>query len=130
MYNISFAKIDLRITDISRHGHWQEEDLLEILPLVDAIETFNARCLLPSMNQKAAEFAARFNMPSTVGSDAHTAFELGRATLTLPKFNSTRELQEVIRQGTPQTRRSGIPARIASRYAVFRKKISPSLCKN
>ena len=116
--------------DFTRHGHWQEEDLLEILPLVDAIETFNARCLLPSMNKKAQEFAARFKISATVGSDAHAAFELGRATLTLPKFNSARELQTIIRQGMPRTHRSGITARIASRYAVIRKKISPSLCKN
>ena len=109
--------------DFSRHGHWQEEDLFEILPLVDAIETFNARCLLPSMNEKAQNFASRYEIPSTVGSDAHALFELGRATLTLPKFNTARELQAVIRQGVPRTRRSGIPARIASRYAVLRKKI-------
>ena len=112
--------------DTTRHGHWQEEDLFEILPLVDAIETFNARCLLPSMNEKAANFAARFQLPATVGSDAHSLFELGRATLTLPKFNSAHELRAVIRQGQPQTHRSGIPARFASRYAVFHKKIFPA----
>ncbi len=108
--------------DTTRHGHWQEADLLEILPLIDAIETFNARCLLPSMNKKAKDFAERFKLPSTVGSDAHSRFELGRATLTLPKFHSAHELRAVIRQGVPHTRRSGISARIASRYAVIRKK--------
>ena len=112
--------------DFTRSGHWNEADLLEILPQIDAIETFNARCLLPSMNEKAQEFAERHKTPSTVGSDAHTAFELGRATLTLPQFNSARELRHVISQGIPQTRRSGITARIASRYAVLHKKI----CKN
>jgi predicted metal-dependent phosphoesterase TrpH len=109
--------------DTTRHGHWQEEDLFEILPLVDAIETFNARCLLPSMNEKAENFAKRFKLPSTVGSDAHSCFELGRATLTLPKFNSAHELRAVIRQGRADTRRSGIAVRVASRYAVIRKKI-------
>ncbi len=30
--------------DIYRGGHWDEADLLEILPDVDAIEVFNSRC--------------------------------------------------------------------------------------
>ena len=110
--------------DFTRSGHWQEADLLEILPFIDAIETFNARCLLPSMNVKAQEFATKYAIASTVGSDAHTLFELGRATLTLPKFNSASDLRAVIRQGVPQTRKTGIHARIASRYAVLHKKIS------
>lgn len=109
--------------DFMRSGHWREEELLEILPDIDAIETFNARCLLPSMNKKATEFAERHGISSTVGSDAHTAWELGRATLTLPKFNAASELREVIREGVPAFRRTGFHARLASRYAVIYKKI-------
>ena len=109
--------------DHTRSGHWLEADLLEILPHIDAIETFNARCLLTSMNIKATEFAARHGIPSTVGSDAHTLWELGRATLTLPNFNSASELRAVIRQGAPNLRSTGIHARLASRYAVLSKKI-------
>ncbi|MBC8336273.1 MAG: PHP domain-containing protein [Anaerolineales bacterium] len=113
--------------DSTRRGHWQEGDLLEILPFIDAIETFNARCLLPDMNHQADEFAARHGVASTVGSDAHSLFELGRATLTLPQFEGPEELRAVIRQGVAQTRRSGILARAASRYAVLRKITSRSL---
>ncbi len=109
--------------DFTRGGHWLESDLLEILPEIDAIETFNARCLSPRMNAKAQAFAHRHGIASTVGSDAHALFELGRATLTLPQFNSARELRHVIRHGVPQTRKTGIHARVASRYAVLLKKI-------
>ena len=109
--------------DFTRSGHWQEADLLEILPDIDAVETFNARCLLPRMNRQAQEFAAKHGIASTVGSDAHTLFELGRATLTLPQFNSASDLRAVIRQGVPQMRKTGIHARAASRYAVLHKKI-------
>ena len=109
--------------DFTRSGHWQEADLLEILPYIDAIETFNSRCLLSRMNKQAQEFAQRHGIASTVGSDAHTLFELGRATLTLPTFKSGSELRTVIRQGLPQMRRTGIHARVASRYAVLHKKI-------
>ena len=113
--------------DSTRRGHWQEDDLLDILPFVDAIETFNARCILPGMNHQAQEFAVRHGIASTVGSDAHTLFELGRATLTLPQFEGPEELRTVIRRGVAQTRRSGILARAASRYAVLRKITSRSL---
>ncbi|MBT3322098.1 MAG: PHP domain-containing protein [Anaerolineae bacterium] len=109
--------------DFTRSGYWQEADLLEILSEIDAIETFNARCLLPRMNAQAQEFAERHGIASTVGSDAHTLFELGHATLTLPKFNSAEELRQVIRQGVANTRKTGIHARAASRYAVLRKKL-------
>ena len=109
--------------DHTRSGHWQETDLLKILPDIDAMETFNARCLSTSMNTKAQTFAQEHGIASTVGSDAHALFELGRATLTLPQFKSARELRQVIRQGVPQTRKTGIHARFASRYAVLHKKI-------
>ncbi|MBT3336411.1 MAG: PHP domain-containing protein [Anaerolineae bacterium] len=109
--------------DFMRSGHWDEAGLLEILPQIDAIETFNARCLLPRMNRQAAGFAARHGIPSTVGSDAHTLWELGRATLTLPNFNSASELRAVIRQGVPNLRSTGIHARLASRYAVLSKNL-------
>ncbi len=109
--------------DHTRSGNWLEADLLEILPEIDAIETFNARCLLPKMNRMATEFARRHDIPATVGSDAHTAWELGRAALTLPGFNSAGELRAVIRQGIPKLQSTGIHARLASRYAVLYKKL-------
>lgn len=112
--------------DATRRGHWQESDLLEILPFIDAIEIFNARCLSPRMNHQAQEFAARHGIASTVGSDAHALFELGRATLTLPQFQGPEELRAVIHLGVSQTRRSGFIVRAASRYAVLHKKFSRS----
>ena len=45
--------------DAHRHGAWRQRDLLEILPLVDAIEIFNSRCLEPRHNVMAHDFAAR-----------------------------------------------------------------------
>lgn len=56
-----------------RSGGWQEPALLEILPLVDAIETFNSRCMWPGFNQRAKNFATQHDIPGTVGSDAHAA---------------------------------------------------------
>jgi hypothetical protein len=67
--------------DRFRSGAWEEDDLLEILPQVDAIEVFNSRCFDPRFNREAREFAEKHDIPGTVGSDAHAAFELGRSLL-------------------------------------------------
>ncbi|MFC1937209.1 PHP domain-containing protein [Chloroflexota bacterium] len=49
----------------------------EYAHLVDAIEGFNARCVLQRYNRRAVEFAARHNLPVVGGSDAHYANEIG-----------------------------------------------------
>ncbi len=109
--------------DVLRSGHWQEEDLLEIAPLVDAIEVFNARCMSPDFNRQASEFAAQHNLLGTAGSDAHGAYELGRAAMLLPDFEDARSLKDVLPQVKYETRLSSPFVRLTSRYAVLYKKI-------
>jgi predicted metal-dependent phosphoesterase TrpH len=109
--------------DSWRSGAWKLEDLLEITPLVDAIEIFNARCLLAEDNRRAIEFARQHNLPGTAGSDAHAAFELGAATLVLPQFAGPDELRKVVGQGTVQGRLSPFWVHFVSHYARLRKKV-------
>lgn len=109
--------------DTLRSGGWREPDLLEILPLVDAIEVFNSRCMLPSFNRNARRFAELHNISGTVGSDAHAAFEVGRSLMRLEGFEGPEELRRVIRTGTPQTRWSPPWFHLSSRYAALRKGI-------
>lgn len=110
--------------DSLRSGHWEEHDLLAILPLVDAIETFNARCMRGSFNQQALEFAHQHGKPGTVGSDAHTASELGRASLLLPDFQDADGLRRVLPQGERKVALSSPFVHFASRYAAVRKKLA------
>lgn len=109
--------------DVHRNGHWDLPDLLEIAPLVDAIETFNARCINPNFNRQAQAFAQQYNIPGTVGSDAHIAFELGTATLTLENFATADDLRRVIRLAQARTRLSSPLIHFSSRYAVIIKKL-------
>lgn len=109
--------------DVTRAGHWPLPALLEIAPLVDAIEVFNARCFSAIMDQKAQTFAAQQGLPGTVGSDAHTAYELGTATLELPPFTDAESFRQSLRHARPHVHRSPAWARLASRYAVFAKKL-------
>jgi hypothetical protein len=113
--------------DAHRKGGWQEQHLLEVLALVDAIETYNSRCMWPGHNRLAHQFADTHGVAGTVGSDAHTCWELGRSTLELPLFGNAGELRQVIRQGRPYTRWSPPWIHVSSRYAVVRKRMHRSL---
>jgi predicted metal-dependent phosphoesterase TrpH len=106
-----------------RSGHWREEDLLEILPEVDAIEVYNSRCMLPRFNQRAQQLAEKYRLAGTVGSDAHAAFELGQSLMILEPFQGPDGLRSVIRRGIPDVKRSPAWVRLISRYAVVYKKL-------
>ncbi len=111
--------------DRFRKGHWKPETLLEILPGIDAIETFNARCLWPGFNWQASKFARQHSLPGTHGSDAHAAFEIGRGSMLLPPFDDASSLRESLKHAvSPQLTLSGIGVRFFSRYAVWRKRIA------
>jgi len=105
-----------------REGGWQEADLMEILPHVDAIEVYNSRCMLPRFNRAARQFAEKHNIAGTVGSDAHAAFELGRSLMLLQAFEGPVEMREVIRMGIARARWSPPWFHLTSRYASIRNK--------
>jgi predicted metal-dependent phosphoesterase TrpH len=109
--------------DSWRNGAWKLEDLLEITSFVDAIEVFNARCTNAVDNQRAAEFALENHLPGTAGSDAHAAFELGKARLVLPQFAGADELRKVISQGQVMGGMSPVWVHITSWYARWRKMV-------
>jgi hypothetical protein len=113
--------------DEFREGGWREEHLLEILPLVDAIEVYNSRCMLPQFNREAKHFAETHNIPGTVGSDAHAAVELGRSVLWLEQFEGPQGMRNVVRKGIPQVRWSPPWFHLTSRYASIRKRINRRL---
>lgn len=110
--------------DTQRKGGWKERDLLEILPLVDAIEVYNSRCMLPGFNRQAREFAEKHNLAGTVGSDAHVTFELGRSLMVLEPFEGPEGLRSVIRRGRSQVRWSLPWVHFTSRYAAIYKKVT------
>jgi len=84
------------VFDRRRHG-WRSEDLEQILPHVDALEVFNARCLNPRTNRMGREFAEGRGFAMTAGSDAHSVVELGLASVWLPAFNDPDELREALK---------------------------------
>jgi predicted metal-dependent phosphoesterase TrpH len=110
--------------DAFRAGGWDEPDLLEIVPLVDAIEVYNSRCMSPSFNRLAATFAKKHDLAGTVGSDAHAPVELGRSVLLLEPFEDADGLRRVVRQARQKTTWSPPWFHLISRYAHYRKQIN------
>ena len=99
------------------------ENLLRIAHLVDCIEVFNARSIFARHNRQAAEFARQHGLPGTAGSDAHTAFEIGRAYMEMPNFTGPASFLEALKQGRVLGRQSLPLVHFFSRWATFRKRL-------
>tara|TARA_Y100000310_G_C20603946_1_gene774500 strand:+ start:241 stop:885 length:645 start_codon:yes stop_codon:yes gene_type:complete len=57
----------------------------------DAIEVFNARVLFKTDLLKTLEHVKKLNIPKTVGSDAHTPYELAKTYVEIKDFSSPKE---------------------------------------
>ncbi len=112
--------------DRQRHG-WALADLEAIAPLVDAVEVFNARCVLPQINRSAQEFAQTRELAGTVGSDAHLLWEVGRATLRVQPFTTRDEFAEAVRKGQMEGGTSPLWVRFGSLFAKSQKRLVKAL---
>ncbi len=83
-----------------RGANWKPGTLEELVPYLDGVEAFNARCFDPSFNEKAGAFANEHGLAWMVGSDAHSVPEIGRAVLKLPDFKSAEELRQAVKNTT------------------------------
>lgn len=98
----------------------QLEDLIEIAPMVDAVEVFNSRCLLGRWNRQAAAFAEEHGLLGTVGSDAHILYEVGRSLLVMEGFEDAESFKQALGRARFETRRTGAWVRLGSRWAKVR----------
>jgi predicted metal-dependent phosphoesterase TrpH len=107
--------------DRMRHGHWAADDLKRIAPLVDAIEIFNARCMLPWYNSQAAAFARKHHLPGTAGSDAHVPGEIGGAVMLVDDFSDAEGLRLSLPAARYRMRLAPPWVHFYSRYAKWAK---------
>ena len=99
------------------------ERLLPIIDLVDALEVFNARCVAPGDNDCARSLAQEHGKLMFAGSDAHTTFELGQATVRMPPFASPESFLSSLRQAQIQARLSSPLVHFASTYAKLARRL-------
>jgi predicted metal-dependent phosphoesterase TrpH len=67
--------------------------------LVDAIEAFNAKTSLRSLNQRAAATAVDHGLAAGAGSDAHVPGAIGAAYVEMPDFDSPSDFLAKLRLG-------------------------------
>jgi hypothetical protein len=113
--------------DPFRGKDWVPGDLEGLVPYIDAVETFNARCFGKQANLEAADFARRHGLLETVGSDAHTLRELGRATLRMPDFLNAESFKEGLRQAEKIAQHSPIFIHFYSSFAKLVKKFRKAI---
>lgn len=113
--------------DSWRNGAWSLKDLDAIIDRVDAIEVFNARCSSQKDNDLALQYAKSHGVLGTAGSDAHSTMELGSAIVSLPEFNDSVGLKEVLREGRIVGKLSPYWVHFISRWASWRKMVKTSL---
>lgn len=109
--------------DRLRKGAWQVEDLMRILPLVDAIEVFNSRCIFREDNERAQAFATTHQLVGTVGSDAHSRSEYGRSVLIMKPFANAGQFLVALGSAVPDNRYSGVFVHVNSKVAKWQKKL-------
>jgi hypothetical protein len=103
--------------------HWQPETLEAMLPFLDAFETFNARCLRQTFNTQAQIFAQEHGLAGMTGSDAHSTFELGKATMLLADFNDAIELRTALENAQWDVHLSSAAVHLFSVWAKIVKKV-------
>jgi hypothetical protein len=108
--------------DRFRKGAWEERHLLQIVDQVDALEVFNARCVVAEDNVKALAFAQRHDKLGTVGSDAHIPYELGHAVLRMSPFRTPAEFLAALRTAMFVTAPSPIWVHGMSSWAKWQRK--------
>jgi predicted metal-dependent phosphoesterase TrpH len=111
----------------------KDEIIESIAGDIDLMEVLNSRSPFPSNTNKARAFAAKRGIPGGAGSDAHSVFEIGKAYLEMPDFNTPEEFLKSLARATIYGKRSGIfvhflsvKARLKAKLAR-RRKHGPSL---
>lgn len=78
-------------------GGWVAEQIVE---QIDILEVFNSRSPLMRSSAKSLEFAEKYGIVKSAGSDAHTIAEIGHAYVEMPEFNGRDDFLQALAQGT------------------------------
>ena len=69
--------------------------------LIDAVEVINAKTSLETLNRRARQFAAEFDLAQGAGSDAHVPLAIGAAYVEMPDFHDAPSFLSSLRAGRP-----------------------------
>ncbi len=95
----------------------------ELARQIDIMEIFNARSLLMPDSNKARDFAHKFSIPGTAGSDAHMASEIGSTFVEMPEFTGRDDFLQSLRQGNIHRHSSGILVHFGSTWTRLKRSL-------
>jgi predicted metal-dependent phosphoesterase TrpH len=99
------------------------EVMEEIKSQIDLVEVFNSRNPLLRSSQQAREFAAKHNLPSSAGSDAHSSYEIGNAWVEMPEFAGKEDFLSSLVQGNIHGHRANPVSHFSSLISRIRKAV-------
>lgn len=85
----------------------RKKALIEVLDMVDIVETFNAKAISPILNSIASRFAQKHGKIAAVGSDAHYLQAIDLCINEMEDFETPQEFLNNLRDARLITRRSG-----------------------
>ncbi len=97
------------------------KDLEQLAAQINVLEVFNARSPFPWPATRAEDFAQRFNIPGTAGSDAHSLDEIGSTYIEMPEFDGKDEFLRALGKGRIHRRRSSPLVHFHSTWAKIKK---------
>ena len=83
----------------------KEDAIASIKTMIDVMEIHNGRNISDVFSEKQKELAERYNICPIIGSDAHTAAELGRNYIIINDFTTAEELLTNLKSATFVTKK-------------------------
>ena len=105
--------------DYLRTNVIKKEALSQIIDLVDMVEIFNSRNLFSISDKKALKYCLEKIKVPYIGSDCHTHFEIGRASLEIEDFKNPQEFLNNIKKAKLHTEKSPLWVHLFGEYFKF-----------
>ncbi len=109
--------------DMLRGLRLDSKELGALVDRIDVIEVFNAREPFRKPSAKAQAFAQKYDIPGTVGSDAHTIGEIGNAYIEMPEFNGRDDFLQALRTGKAFGHRTNPLIHFVTAWAKLKSKL-------
>jgi len=89
----------------------------QIVEQIDIVEVFNSRSPLLRSSTKSLEFAEKYGIAKSAGSDAHTIAEIGHAYVEMPEFSGRDDFLQALTQGKINGHRTSLLRHFNSTWA-------------
>ena len=108
--------------DVFRPSSLDSKTIESLAEQIDVMEVFNARSPLLRSSVKAKNFAKKYGIAKSAGSDAHTVNEIGNAYLEIPEFNGKDDFIQALARSKIYGHRANPVTHISSAWAKLKNR--------